>query len=319
MPSWVAVSVQHCLVAATIEDSLMGISHCTSASFCVCGLSLALFAELAAQEAATPVSDATKNETRTAGETIFFHERFDDSRLTDRKWYDTSALAISRENPFAGDGCVEYRWKTAGTAGGTGPMRRLFEPSESIYVRFHMRLSKGWGWTGRDYHPHLINILTTENQPYAGPAATHLTLYIEPQNGKLRLAAQDIQNKDAKHGLTQGPLKGGYNGKTYDSEKRLFTDDGWHFVEAYFQLNTLDLASDKPNADGIVRGWVDGELVVDRSDVILRSTDFPKMKFNQFLLAPYFGPGLLPHAQTLWIDELTVAAQRPDKAAALTK
>jgi hypothetical protein len=34
------------------------------------------------------------------------------------------------------------------------------------------------------------------------------------------------------------------------------------------------------------------------------------MKFNQFLLTPYFGPGLLPHAQTLWIDELTVATKR---------
>jgi hypothetical protein len=44
--------------------------------------------------------------------------------------------------------------------------------------------------------------------------------------------------------------------------------------------------------------------------VILRSTDFPKMKFNQFLMAPYFGPGLLPHAQKLWIDELAVGTRR---------
>jgi hypothetical protein len=34
------------------------------------------------------------------------------------------------------------------------------------------------------------------------------------------------------------------------------------------------------------------------------------MKFNQFLVAPYFGAGLLPHAQTLWIDELVVG-KRP--------
>ena len=44
--------------------------------------------------------------------------------------------------------------------------------------------------------------------------------------------------------------------------------------------------------------------------MVLRSTDFPKMKFNQFLMAPYFGPGLLPHAQTLWIDELAVGTKR---------
>ena len=34
------------------------------------------------------------------------------------------------------------------------------------------------------------------------------------------------------------------------------------------------------------------------------------MQFNQFLLTPYFGPGLLPHAQTLWIDELAVGTER---------
>jgi hypothetical protein len=38
------------------------------------------------------------------------------------------------------------------------------------------------------------------------------------------------------------------------------------------------------------------------------------MKFNQFLLTPYFGEGLLPHAQTLWIDELVVGTQRLDAA-----
>ena len=52
------------------------------------------------------------------------------------------------------------------------------------------------------------------------------------------------------------------------------------------------------------------KLVIEHTDVILRSTDFPRMKFNQFLLTPYFGPGLLPHAQTLWIDELAVGTKR---------
>ena len=92
------------------------------------------------------------------------------------------------------------------------------------------------------------------------------------------------------HGLTQGPLKGGYNGKFYDSQEVLFKDDQWHCVEAYFKLNTLDLQNDRPNRDGIVRGWFDGKLVVEHTDVVLRSTDFPKMKFNQFLMAPYFRP-----------------------------
>ena len=47
------------------------------------------------------------------------------------------------------------------------------------------------------------------------------------------------------HGLTQGPLKGGFNGTFYDSEQRHFTDDRWHCVEAQFKLNTLDVKHDR--------------------------------------------------------------------------
>ena len=32
--------------------------------------------------------------------------------------------------------------------------------------------------------------------------------------------------------------------------------------------------------------------------------------YDQFLLAPYFGSGLLPHGQTVWVDELVVGTKR---------
>lgn len=246
---------------------------------------------------------------------VLFDEAFDDSRLQNRGWYDGEKFAISSTKPYAGKGCIEYYWKadTTNPESSSG-IRHLFAPTDTVYLRCYIRLSKGWGWSGRDYHPHLMHFMTTENEKYAGPAASHLTLYIEPWNGKLRLGAQDIQNKDSPHGLTQGPLKGGYNGQLYDSAEPLFRDNEWHCVEAMFQLNTLDRKADKPNTDGIVRGWFDGKLVIDRTNVLLRSTDYPNMKFNQFLLTPYFGPGLLPHAQTLWIDSLTVSTKRLEPA-----
>ena len=244
---------------------------------------------------------------------VLFSESFEDARLPDRGWYDGDVFAISPDRPYAGGGSVEYAWKAGTTKPHTSSgVRRLFEPGEEVHLRCHVRLSKGWGWSGRPYHPHLMHFMTTENGRYHGPAASHLTVYVEPCNGRLRLAAQDIQNRDAPHGLTQGPLKGGYNGQMFDSRDELFVDDAWHSVEAMFKLNTLDLSAGKPNADGIVRGWFDGRQVIDRTDVVLRSTDYPGMKFNQFLLLPYFGPGLLPHAQTLWIDELAVGTQRLD-------
>lgn len=241
---------------------------------------------------------------------LLFSESFDDADLAKRSWYDGAKFRIVGDS-WAGPGCIEYEWASPdASVSGTSVVRRLFEPTDEVCLRFYLKLSKGWGWTGRDYHPHLLHFLTTENSKWHGPAASHLTLYVEPQNGKLRLAAQDIQNQSAPHGLTQGPLQGGYNGTFYDSATALFTDDQWHCIEACFKLNTLDLSKDQPNRDGVVRAWFDGQLVIERTNVILRSTDFPKMKFNQFLMAPYFGPGLLPHAQKLWIDELAVGRKR---------
>lgn len=244
-------------------------------------------------------------------EGALFREGFENAGLLERGWYDGSKFQISRQNPYAGKGCIEYHWKPDTTnPDSSSGIRHLFTPTDTVFLRCYLRLSKGWGWTGRNYHPHLMHFMTTENEKYHGPAASHLTVYIEPQEGRLRLAAQDIQNQSAPHGLTQGPLRGGYNGTFYDSRETLFRDDRWHCVEAMFRLNSVDTKRGKPNADGIVRGWFDGKLVVERTNVILRSADFPKMKFNQFLLTPYFGPGLLPHAQTLWIDELAVGTRR---------
>lgn len=238
---------------------------------------------------------------------VLFSEAFDDAELLKRGWYDGDRLQISTNDPFAGSGCIEYRWRARTTTPeSSSGLRRQFEPTESVAIRYYLRLSRGWGWSGRDYHPHLTHFMTTENGAYDGPAASHLTTYLEPVNGRLRLAAQDIQNKDAPSGLTQGPLKGGYNGKFYDSREILFDDEKWHCVEAYYQLNSIDPATGRPNSDGIARAWFDDQPVVDHSDVVFRSGDFPDMKFNQFLLLPYFGPGLLPHEQTLWIDELAV-------------
>ncbi|MCB1276306.1 PQQ-dependent sugar dehydrogenase [Prosthecobacter sp.] len=241
-------------------------------------------------------------------EGVLFSEGFDDAQADSRGWYDGKDVRIVPEGRHGN--CIEYEWIDGSGVTGSSAKRHLFEPADEIFIRYYLKLSKGWGWSGRSYHPHLTHFMTTENTKWHGPAASHLTLYIEPVNGKLRLAAQDIQNKDAPHGLTQGPLKGGYNGQMFDSADELFTDDAWHCIEAQFKLNTLDLANDKPNADGIVRGWVDGKLVIDHANIILRSTDFPNMKFNQFLMAPYFGPGLLPHAQKLWIDEMVVGTKR---------
>ncbi len=247
----------------------------------------------------------------TKPDSILLAESFDDADLLKRGWYDGSRFKIVSEGALAGKGCIEYRWKAKTTSPhASSGARHPIKATKELYIRFYIKLSENWEWSGRDYHPHLAHFLTTENGKWHGPARSHLTLYMEPVNGKLRLGATDMENADMPRGLTQGPLKGGYNGKLHDSKGIVFNDDQWHCVEAQFKLNTLDTANDKAIADGVIRGWFDGTLVVEQTDILFRTADFPNMKWNQFLLTPYFGPGLLPRAQALWIDELVVSTER---------
>src|SRR3954469_2117340 len=75
---------------------------------------------------------------------LLFRESFDDDRLTARGWYDGQTFAIARGGPAAGDGCIEYRWKAGtSTPESSSALRRQFEPTETIYVRFAIRLSRG--------------------------------------------------------------------------------------------------------------------------------------------------------------------------------
>jgi hypothetical protein len=241
---------------------------------------------------------------------ILLQESFDDANLDLRGWYDGSVCRITGD-AVKGNGSLEYEWINGDPkVHGSTQKRHLFSPVNELYIRLYYKISKGWQWTNRNYHPHMVYFLTTENSEYHGPAASHLTLYVEAVNGKLRLAATDIQNKDAPHGLTQGELKGGYNGKLYDSQNVLFEENKWHCIEAFFKLHSLDMKNDKPNSDGIVRGWFDGKLVIDHTDVVLRSTDFPDMQINQFLIGPYFSSGLIDNPQKLWIDELVIGKNR---------
>ena len=153
-------------------------------------------------------------QTSSTDRTLFFAEGFEDTKLASRGWYDGDRFTLS-DDATAGRHSISYQFaKGRLTPTDSSGVRHSFEPTDVVYLRFCLKLSPDWSWTNKPYGPHLLHFMTTENDKYHGPAASHLTLYIEPVNGTLRLAAQDIQNRDMPHGLTQGPLRGGYNGSS---------------------------------------------------------------------------------------------------------
>ena len=77
---------------------------------------------------------------------LLFREAFDDAGLLERGWYDGQRFTISREGSFAG-GCLVFHWKAdTSIPDSSSGLRRLFEPTDEIYVRFQIKLAKDWGW-----------------------------------------------------------------------------------------------------------------------------------------------------------------------------
>jgi hypothetical protein len=76
-------------------------------------------------------------------------------------------------------------------------------------------------------------------------------------------------------------------------------------------MNTI--TGERGNYDGVIRYWYDGKLIIERSNVVLRTANRPAMKFNQFIIGPWIGDGS-PVDQTFWIDNLTIMTDRHNLA-----
>ena len=274
-------------------------------------------------------------------QTVLFQEGFEDGAFAARGWYDGGASVLSAAEQYAGARSLECRFGSGATTC-PAPGRRLFPASESIYLSYYIRHSDTWVGSGRSYHPHMFMFVTNLDGAYVGPAYTHLTAYVEENGGVPVLAIQDARNidearvgQDLTNVTEQRAVAGcngdadGYgagdcysvgalhrNGKQWRPAGVFFGEGpgtstykgDWHLVEAFFQLNGI--ANGKALRDGVLRYWYDGQLIVDRADVVMRTGANAGMKFNQLVVAPWIGDGS-PVDQAYWIDDLTVATGRP--------
>lgn len=272
-------------------------------------------------------------------------ENFDNTSLTSRGWYDTTGGAVDTANHISGStGSFKCEFLQGGRGcNGGSPGRHSFTATNSVYLSYWVKHSSSWVGSGRGYHPHMIYFLTNLNGSYDGLAYDHLTAYVEENEGYPVIGIQDGQNIDESKigqnliGVTENRAVAGcngtqasigqhtvscyqsgsvhWNGTLWRAPTAYFFDAGqktsWHFVEAYFQLNTVSNGTGQ--ADGVIRYWYDGKLVIDHSNVILRTGARASMQFNQIVIGPYIGDGS-PVTQTFWIDNLTVATARPTAA-----
>lgn len=278
-----------------------------------------------------------------------FSEPFEDTNFSARGWYDGPRGGLSSSEHVPGSSKSFECIIQAGTksCSGGSPRRVKFAPTESIYLSYWIKHSTNWSGG-----LHQFFFLTTDNGDYDGPAYTRLTAYVEQGSaGRLVMYIQDGQNVDkARVGqnlvnITENRALAGCNGDSdgygnggcfdcgggdwcnakdkYSLSTTFFADapgalclgipcykSDWHQIEAYYKMNSV--VAGKGQRDGLIRLWYDGQLILDRDQVMLRTGRNPNQKFNQMILSPDFATNNAPSStMTFWIDNLRLGTDRP--------
>jgi hypothetical protein len=285
----------------------------------------------------SPVQVTVNNGT-TSG-TVLFEEKFEDSNFSGRGWYDNAALALSSTEKITGSTkSAQFSFTKGGTKPTSGgAIRKQFVETDSVHVSYWIKYSSNWKEQAGNYGHHEIYLLTNQNDAWSSLSFNRLTAYLEAwgTSGQLtnltpHVTFQDGQNIDQSKlnvNLTQTTeyrAVNGCNGSldpfqttcynagngTYVNGKYLSGGAGsmalgqWHRVEAYIKLNSI--VNSKAVADGTVAYWLNGQQIFRHDNVLIRTGQFPNMKFNQFVIAPFMGNGA-PDNQSFWIDDLKVA------------
>jgi len=263
---------------------------------------------------------------------IFLNEGFNDTSYAARGWYDYSSPVIDTNTRYSGTGSLRHDF-SVGSNGPTGIIRRHAIPAtDSVYVRFYIRFASGWqGFGGGS--PHMVYLLTTADDAYSSLARTHTTGYIEINGSTSNVHIPTLKLQDALNvntgyvnvnlcGINENRAVNGCNGdcdmhgggcyndgvgwnnaRVFPYGTAISVDTNWHKVEAYFKMNTI--SGGVGQANGQLKMWWDGVLVVNHEDLIIRTGQNATMQWNQIVIAPWGSAS--PVAQTFWIDELEVA------------
>jgi hypothetical protein len=171
------------------------------------------------------------------------------------------------------------------------------EPEE-VYFRYYLRL--GDDWKG------------TQGGKFPGIGGTY---------GKAGWGGRPVDGTDgwSARGLFEGrkdgktpigyycyhmDMKGKYGSQwVWDRDKLGYLENNrWYCIEQQVKLNTPG------KADGVMRGWVDGNLAFEKTDVRMRSVDALKIEMV-WLNIYYGGTWTSPADAHVYIDELVISRE----------
>jgi len=276
---------------------------------------------------------------------VLFSESFENNSYSSRGWYDNTNHGTIVSGGQSGN-CLQWAWSQGATTPTNGAsMRMKVTPTDSLYNTYHVKFQTGWRGSQQTYHPHMMYMLSDlddKANAYSALANNYLDTYIEflsdvgsPYTIRPQIALQDNLRVNSSLGTLPNnltpttenrsvtycntPVSSGaagqcfnsgtwYTANTWTATNASVSTNAWHHVEVYFKMNTI--SGGKGQSNGIMQVSLDGVKVIDHNDVLYRTNQDPTKKWAQFVLAPYIGDGA-PIAESMWIDELTVATAPP--------
>ena len=276
-----------------------------------------------------------------ASSPALFSEPVDDGNFSARGWYD-GGFTFDPTESNGGAGSIRATFNAGATSPTSGGMRILFAETDRVHLTYYVKYSSNYIGSQATFHPHEWMFITDEDIAFVAPADTRLsvaveTLYQNVGSGIMaRFGATDNANIDQANigsdltGVTEIRSANGCNGfletshnaascfdrgdqfvhdRQWDHVGQISISDAnktaWNKISVQIQLNTI--SGGTADLNGILRYWVNDVLVIEHIGVVLRTGQYPNMKFNQLILKPFMNPaGGSPVTQTIWYDDIEI-------------
>lgn len=175
------------------------------------------------------------------------------------------------------------------------------EEPEEIYLRYYVYFGSQWKRDGGEVGK-LPGISGTYNVAGWGG---------RPSHGNDGWSAR-MMNKDSGDKVLVGfycyhaDMTGTYGNHLdwEESELGYLDRQQWHALEAYAKMNSI--TNGRGNNDGVLRGWVNGKLAFEKTD--LRFRDVERLKIEKIWFDIYVGgTWTAPQAMNVYFDNLVIA------------
>lgn len=179
----------------------------------------------------------------------------------------------------------------------------LFTAQAEVYVRYYRKWESSWRWDYMTRSGHNTYIFAGK---YTNPMTTDFTVYEDTHyrnkqsNFAVRGAYQNASELIVPEGTT---YDGQWPALPHDvaSPVTFVPGSKWYEIQYMAKMNTPG------KKDGEIKLWIEGVLVTDQTNLLLRDSKHSNIKFDHFLFGPNYPGGKPPYPQSNYIDDIVIS------------